>query len=86
MMHASPATSVPSRVASCVTSRFISLPLPLPLPCRYVTKGYVSEEDAGKRLAQVVSDPKMSKSGVYWSWSTTTGSFENQVGTHLGVL
>ncbi len=28
---------------------------------------------------QVVSDPKMSKSGVYWSWSDTQGSFENQV-------
>jgi protochlorophyllide reductase len=46
---------------------------------KYVTKGYVSEEEAGKRLAQVVTDPSMSKSGVYWSWSSETGSFENQV-------
>jgi protochlorophyllide reductase len=46
---------------------------------KYVTKGYVSEEEAGKRLAQVVTDPSMSKSGVYWSWSNETGSFENQV-------
>lgn len=46
---------------------------------KYVTKGYVSEEEAGRRLAQVVSDPNMSKSGVYWSWSNATGSFENQV-------
>lgn len=46
---------------------------------KYVTKGYVSEEEAGRRLASVVSDPKLSKSGVYWSWSNTTGSFENQV-------
>lgn len=46
---------------------------------KYVTKGYVSEEDAGKRLAQVVSDPKLRKSGVYWSWSNSTGSFENQL-------
>jgi protochlorophyllide reductase len=46
---------------------------------KYVTKGYVSEELAGQRLAQVVSDPEMDKSGVYWSWSNTKGSFENQV-------
>lgn len=46
---------------------------------KYITKGYVSEEDAGKRLAQVVTDPKLSKSGAYWSWSSTTGSFDNQV-------
>lgn len=46
---------------------------------KYVTKGYVSEEEAGRRLAQVVSDPKLSKSGVYWSWSNSTGTFENQV-------
>lgn len=44
-----------------------------------VTKGYVSEEDAGKRLAQVVSDPKLDQSGVYWSWSNATGSFANQL-------
>uniref|UniRef100_A0A383V7Z2 NADPH-protochlorophyllide oxidoreductase n=1 Tax=Tetradesmus obliquus TaxID=3088 RepID=A0A383V7Z2_TETOB len=46
---------------------------------KYVTKGYVSEEEAGKRLAQVVSDPNMGKSGVYWSWNNATGVFENQV-------
>ncbi|KXZ54842.1 hypothetical protein GPECTOR_4g914 [Gonium pectorale] len=46
---------------------------------KYVTKGYVSEEEAGRRLAQVVSDPKLDKSGAYWSWSSSTGSFENQV-------
>ena len=46
---------------------------------KYITKGYVSEEEAGRRLAQVVSDPQLNKSGVYWSWSNNTGSFENQV-------
>ncbi|KAG2490022.1 hypothetical protein HYH03_011487 [Edaphochlamys debaryana] len=46
---------------------------------KYITKGYVSEDEAGRRLAQVVSDPKMDKSGAYWSWSNSTGSFENQV-------
>ncbi|EIE24915.1 Protochlorophyllide reductase, chloroplastic [Coccomyxa subellipsoidea C-169] len=46
---------------------------------KYITKGYVSEDEAGKRLAQVVSDPKLSKSGTYWSWSNDSESFENQV-------
>lgn len=46
---------------------------------KYITKGYVSEEEAGKRLAQVVSDPSLSKSGVYWSWNDKSSSFENQL-------
>jgi protochlorophyllide reductase len=36
---------------------------------KYVTGGYVSEVEAGERLAQVIDDPKCSKSGVYWSWN-----------------
>lgn len=28
---------------------------------------------------QVVSDPTLGKSGVYWSWNNNTGAFENQV-------
>ena len=36
---------------------------------KYITKGYVSQEDAGRRLAQVVTDPKLDQSGVYWSWN-----------------
>ncbi|KZV52218.1 Protochlorophyllide oxidoreductase C, C,PORC [Dorcoceras hygrometricum] len=44
---------------------------------KYITKGYVSEAEAGKRLAQVVSDPSLSKSGVYWSWNNNSSSFEN---------
>ena len=27
----------------------------------------------------MVSDPKLSKSGTYWSWSNDSESFENQV-------
>ncbi|KAL1216496.1 Protochlorophyllide reductase C [Cardamine amara subsp. amara] len=46
---------------------------------KYITKGYVSEEEAGKRLAQVVSDPNLGKSGVYWSWNNNSSSFENQL-------
>jgi protochlorophyllide reductase len=26
-----------------------------------------------------VSDPKMTKSGVYWSWNNDSNSFENQL-------
>lgn len=36
---------------------------------KYVTGGYVSEEEAGERLAQVIADPQCNKSGVYWSWN-----------------
>ncbi|KAL5571446.1 hypothetical protein UlMin_021043 [Ulmus minor] len=46
---------------------------------KYITKGYVSEEESGKRLAQVVSDPSLTKSGVYWSWNKASASFENQL-------
>ncbi|OVA00547.1 Short-chain dehydrogenase/reductase SDR [Macleaya cordata] len=46
---------------------------------KYITKGYVSEEEAGKRLAQVVGEPSLTKSGVYWSWNKTSASFENQL-------
>lgn len=46
---------------------------------KYVTKGFVSEEDAGKRLAQVVADPELNKSGVYWSFDNAKGAFQNDV-------
>ncbi|CAH2069967.1 unnamed protein product, partial [Thlaspi arvense] len=44
---------------------------------KYITKGYVSEIEAGKKLALVVSDPGLTKLGVYWSWNKTSSSFEN---------
>ena len=40
-----------------------------PLFMKYVTGGFVSEEEAGARLAQVVDAPECAKSGVYWSWN-----------------
>lgn len=40
-----------------------------PLFMRYVTGGYVSQQEAGERLAQVVDDVRCKKSGVYWSWN-----------------
>ncbi len=39
-----------------------------PLFQKYITGGYVSEELAGKRVAEVVMDPAYKRSGVYWSW------------------
>ncbi|MEO0539928.1 MAG: protochlorophyllide reductase [Cyanobacteria bacterium P01_A01_bin.105] len=33
-----------------------------------ITGGFVSEETAGERVAQVVADPGFNVSGVYWSW------------------
>lgn len=36
---------------------------------KYVTGGYVGEQEAGERLAQVVDDPQCMKSNVYWSWN-----------------
>lgn len=36
---------------------------------KYVTGGYVGEEEAGERLFQVIDDPVCKKSGIYWSWN-----------------
>ncbi|TXG67063.1 hypothetical protein EZV62_008338 [Acer yangbiense] len=36
---------------------------------KYITKGYVSRDEAGKRLAQVVGEASLTKSGFYWSWN-----------------
>ncbi|MDR9403448.1 MAG: protochlorophyllide reductase [Halothece sp. Uz-M2-17] len=33
-----------------------------------ITGGYISEEEAGKRVAAVVKDPDYKQSGAYWSW------------------
>jgi protochlorophyllide reductase len=33
-----------------------------------ITKGYVSQELAGERVADVVADPRFKQSGVHWSW------------------
>jgi len=41
-----------------------------PLFQKYVTGGYVSEEQAGERVAAVTADPGYDRSGVYWSWGS----------------
>ena len=33
-----------------------------------ITKGYVNQELAGDRVAQVVVDPEFGQSGLHWSW------------------
>jgi protochlorophyllide reductase len=33
-----------------------------------ITGGYVTQELAGDRVAQVVADPQFKRSGVHWSW------------------
>jgi len=40
-----------------------------PVFMKYITGGFVGEDEAGQRLMQAVHDPKCSKSGVYWGWN-----------------
>jgi hypothetical protein len=40
-----------------------------PVFMKYITGGFVGEEEAGQRLFQVAHDPRCAKSGVYWSWN-----------------
>jgi len=35
-----------------------------------ITRGYVTQELSGERVAQVVADASFSTSGVHWSWAT----------------
>ncbi|MBR8829987.1 MAG: hypothetical protein N5P05_000465 [Chroococcopsis gigantea SAG 12.99] len=39
-----------------------------PLFQKHITGGYVSQELAGERVADVVLDPEYKQSGAYWSW------------------
>jgi protochlorophyllide reductase len=39
-----------------------------PLFQKYITKGYVSQELAGERVASVLADPDYRQSGAYFSW------------------
>ena len=40
-----------------------------PVFMKYITGGFVGEEEAGQRLYQVIVDPRCTRSGVYWSWN-----------------
>jgi protochlorophyllide reductase len=39
-----------------------------PLFQKNITKGYVTQELSGQRVAAVVADPEYCQSGAYWSW------------------
>jgi protochlorophyllide reductase len=39
-----------------------------PLFQKNITKGYVSQELSGERVAAVLADPDYKQSGAYWSW------------------
>jgi len=45
-----------------------------PILQRSVTGAYVSEAEAGKRLAKCVSDDRYGKSGAYYSWGGESGT------------
>jgi protochlorophyllide reductase len=39
-----------------------------PLFQKNITKGYVTQELSGERVAAVIADPEYKQSGAYWSW------------------
>ena len=39
-----------------------------PLFQKNITKGYVTQELSGQRVASVIADPEYKQSGAYWSW------------------
>jgi protochlorophyllide reductase len=39
-----------------------------PIFQKYITKGYVTQELSGERVAMVVADAEFAPSGVHWSW------------------
>lgn len=45
-----------------------------PILQKSVTNAYVSEEEAGKRLAKCVADPSYTTSGSYYSWGGESGT------------
>eukprot|EP00439_Symbiodinium_sp_Y106_P054371 s887_g7.t1 len=45
-----------------------------PILQKEVTNAYVSEAEAGKRLAKCVADPAYAQSGVYFSWGGESGT------------
>jgi protochlorophyllide reductase len=59
-----------------------------PIFMKYVTGGYVSEEEAGDRLAECINSPDTLKSGVYWSWNggaRTVGVYDPKQKTVVGA-
>ena len=50
---------------------------------KLITGGFVSESLAGKRVAQVVSDPEFGISGVHWSWGNRQSKNRQQFSQKL---
>ncbi|MBD2579673.1 protochlorophyllide reductase [Oscillatoria sp. FACHB-1406] len=48
-----------------------------PLFQKYITKGYVSQELAGDRVAAVTVDPEYQQSGAYFSWGNRNSKNRN---------
>ena len=48
-------------------------------------QGYVSEDEAGRRLAAVISSDDYAESGAYWSWSNDSEAFINTVSEEVAV-
>ena len=50
-----------------------------------ITGGYVSQQLAGERVAQVVADPDFAESGVHWSWGNRQKKNGEQFSQDLSV-
>tara|TARA_B100000700_G_scaffold240266_1_gene267134 strand:+ start:2896 stop:3735 length:840 start_codon:yes stop_codon:yes gene_type:complete len=50
---------------------------------KFVTGGFVSQELAGERVAQVVSEPQFAISGVHWSWGNRQRKNKQQFSQEL---
>ena len=50
-----------------------------------ITKGYVSQELAGDRVAQVVADPHFTQSGVHWSWGNRNSAMREPFAQELSM-
>ena len=50
-----------------------------------ITKGYVTQELAGERVAQVVADVQFSQSGVHWSWGNRNSAIRQPFAQALSM-
>ena len=50
-----------------------------------ITKGYVTQELAGERVAQVVADSQFTKSGVHWSWGNRNSAIREPFAQELSM-
>ena len=50
-----------------------------------ITKGFVCQELAGERVAQVVADPRFIQSGVHWSWGNRNSAIREPFAQELSM-